>query len=418
MPRRAAPLALRMQFASAFTVMGCLMPFLSKLLEDRGLGDEAIGVVLGAYGLAVLFSPVLATLLADLGHETRRLLALCFAGSALAAGWLAVADTFTTLYAAYLLFAVCFVSIVPLQDALFFRQATTDPHATDAAAYTRVRVWGTAGFILPSLVLWALLHHNSELHAIAWAAVAFCGLGLLNATRLPATPPPTPKSAEVSRAAVADATPPPKPPTRPSVPTLDAVRLGLRPPWRGYLLGQWLLGAAVFAYYGFQPLYLTDTIGLDDQYLGLVVALGVAVEVGWMLAFGWLVRRFGYRRVVVGCGLVVTLRFTLLAAVPTLPVALATQLLHGPMVLAMHVAPPVLLNTAADDTTRSSVQGVYQTVVLGTARLAGAGVAGLIAAAHGYPSLMAALAAVTLAAAVVHAVALRRFAHSTPAVRE
>ncbi len=316
--------------------------------------------------------------------------------------------------------------------------AVASPSAKPAA-YHHVRAWGTAGFVLPALGLWwwmelgrsaptEVLMDGSSIAgdlpgdlAGRFAAAMGGGLGVilliscsvamigaLNALWLPGAARPRREGNPTAPTPTAS-----KPSTaRQRVPTLAAIGACLQRPQGPYLAGQWLLAAGVFAFYFYQPLYLSKVIGIPDAYLGLVVGLGVLLELFWMVAFGRILRALGTRRVILIGGLIVSLRFGLLAAVPTLFVALATQLMHGPMVLAMHVAPPVLLNKAASKEARASVQGVYQTIVLGTARIAAAFAAGAVAGAndgHHYSAVMGLACAACTAGLLVHWLTIRRW---------
>jgi len=391
--------------------MGCLLPFMAKLLADRGLSDEQVGYVLGAYGVAVMISPWLMTALADLGVPTRLLLAGCFLGTGVFAALIGVTTDLPALYAVHLFMCLSWVPVIPLQDSLYFSKQHTHPKTTPP--YTRVRVWGTVGFVAASFALWAVLtiggaSFGLDLSVITVVGAVAAGLGMVNTFWLRDKQPAQAKT-ETETETV---TPPtagesiPRAETQKRIPTLVAARACLQPKMAMYLTGQWLLGVATFSYYAYLPLYLSRTVGFADQWLGLIVASGVVLEIGWVLILNRLIQRFGQRTVVVSGALLIALRLVLLALFPNPVMAVANQLLHGPMVLVMHVCPPMVLNRHAPPQARGSIQGVYATGILGTARLLGLAVAGHVAARFDYPGVMGAGVLLSIIAAALFAAAL------------
>src|SRR5258708_3170374 len=69
-----APHSTKPQYFLAYAVLGSVVPFLSVLLAERGLKREQIGTVWAVSNLAVIFTPLLITLLADTAVAARVLL--------------------------------------------------------------------------------------------------------------------------------------------------------------------------------------------------------------------------------------------------------------------------------------------------------------------------------------------------------
>jgi PPP family 3-phenylpropionic acid transporter len=98
-----------------------------------------------------------------------------------------------------------------------------------------------------------------------------------------------------------------------------------------------------------------------------------------MFAVGALVRALGFKGALV-LGLVCSaLRFAIMALWPSPFWAVATQGLHGIMVITLHVLPPMYLDGLARDAYRTSMQGLYTMVVVGLTRLVGNQVGGRLA---------------------------------------
>ncbi|GAA2758803.1 hypothetical protein GCM10009872_41630 [Actinopolymorpha rutila] len=142
----------------------------------------------------------------------------------------------------------------------------------------------------------------------------------------------------------------------------------------------WLLPlVAVTAYSTFYPLMATEVVGLSPRWLGLVTNLGVLVEIAYMAAFGWLVRRLGWRWLMVLGAATATIRVALLAAFPTIGVVVGTQVVHGMVIIVSMVAGRVILDRRAPDAIRHTTQGLYAMLVLGGGRIVGSAFGGLVA---------------------------------------
>lgn len=378
MARSRAVRGLRTQYLLAYGAIGCLGPFLPVYLsQEQGLTSAEIGAVLGVGGFAVLLTPVLLTRFADLGIQTRLLLAGAFVGGALALAGLSITTGFLTAATFYLLFSLAERPVGALQDGLYFRArrlAAADEYTPD---FHRMRVWGTFGFIVPSVTLYVLVDRTGSTAIILALAIAFGVAAAINTRRLPAA------EAQIAELSRTTAHPVRTPTIAPDPSRAQITRVALRHLMQGelrtFIGGMFLIGMASAAWYGFYPLYLTEAVGVDERAIGLFFNVGVVLEIGWMYAFGRLLRRFGLRRLMMTGAAAETLRLVLLAASPTVLVAVGTQALHGLVVLITAVAPQVFLNERADERIRSSVQGLYTTIVMGAGRLLGSVLAGQLA---------------------------------------
>lgn len=376
--------AIKAQYFLAFAVNGCVLPYLPLFLRDRGLTDVQIGWVIATTGVAVLATPVVLTLLADLKLETRTLLAWTFGlGVAGLCGMLS-SDAFVPILLTHALYAVALFPVMPLQDGLTFEtQSRRKAAGLPEVPYHRIRVWGTFGFILPSLILWAWLTYDDRVSLSLVVGVGFSLLAIGNALLLPRL-----------RTGRAEA------PVRAALPTTEALRVMLRPRVLVFALATWLLGVSIAAYYAFYPLYLKELLGVDAKYVGLISNVGVVIEIAYMLGFGWLRRKLGIRGLMVVGALLIAARFALLAAFPNLFVAIATQAVHGMLVVVVHVAPPLYLDAQAESRYRSSMQGLYAMAITGSSRVVGNAASGYVADIS-YLHVFGAAAAVAMVAALI-----------------
>ncbi|MCH8540256.1 MAG: MFS transporter [Opitutales bacterium] len=339
--------------------MGCLLPYLVIYLrEEVGLRESVIGQLLALSSIAIVISPLIITGLADSRFGGKRLLSWIFLGSTacmLALAW------WGTPWAAFVflgLHMLLFVSVIPLQDGLNFSvQKGRREEGLAETPYHHVRVWGTIGFVVPSLFLFVLFWLGASTVVILYVA-AFVGvLGYINTLRLPSfVAAPAVKKQKGKKH---------------GVPTMEAIRVFANP--RMVVIGAGLflahLGSA--AYFGFYPLYLTREIGLSERSAGLVFNIGVVVEIVFILGFGWALRKLGLRRLLVIAMALTALRMFLLAAFPTVGMAIVSQVFHGMVVIALQVGPVLFLNSLAGDHFRSSIQGFYTMAIAGSSRVVG-----------------------------------------------
>ena len=355
--------SIKAQYLLAFGTLGSLLPFLSVYLEARGLTKPQIGDVFGISSAAVIFTPVVITFLADAHVSSRKLLLGIYTLSAVLLAVVMRVEGFAAILFFYCLYSLAFSPMIAVQDGLNFSiQRARAAMGLREAPYHVVRVWGSVGYILPGVVLFVLLRYGAHVNAVPATAIAFCLVGAINTAKLP------------DPRAVLAAT------GRSRLPTLGALRAMLEPHVLIFCIAMWLIHVAIIGFYGFYPLYLTQTIGIDRQWVGLIASVGVVIEIGYMLSFGILQRRIGFRGLMLLGFSLTAVRFWMMAAYPNLGVAVGTQIVHGLMALVVHVAPPIFLNHHADESYRSSMQGLYAMLVMGTGRLVGGMISGRLAA--------------------------------------
>ena len=165
---------------------------------------------------------------------------------------------------------------------------------------------------------------------------------------------------------------------RTSLPTTDALKTLFGPGTRVFCLAMFLAFMSAITYYNLFPHYLRDIAGVPEGKIGLVMSLGVVLEIFFMLGFGPLRRRLRLKGVLVLGLTAMVVRMTLLAVIPGVWTALGVQVLHGMEALALYVVPVMYIDRLAGDRFRSSIQGAYMMTVLAGSRMLGALVSGWI----------------------------------------
>eukprot|EP00752_Nemacystus_decipiens_P013755 g12208.t1 len=405
--------ALSRQFLITFAAMGAILAYLPVLLKQRltepidllgmTLGSSAqVGLILSTTGLAIILTPVVMTALADTRLQSRSILAVLFSVSALTCTWQALSHDFTSLFISHTVFAFFFWPLAALQDGLVFAANQQASSAGKAETpYHRVRTYGTVGFAIPLAGLYFLIGpgEGKDVSIALWLGVGICVLGMVNALTLPRV-----QLGQARRARFREPAPSDNKLSR--LPTFAAARVLFRGPALLFCLCLFLAHIGNSAYYGFYSIYLTDTVGFAENWVGPITMLGVVLELGVMTTVGLMTARFGLKRLIVfGLG-VMALRFALLGALPNQHVAVWTQVLHGITVVAIYVVPPIYLNALAGDHFRSSIQGLYAMTVFGPSRIIGNILGGELAD-QSLPTMFIVFACSTLLAVIGLAVFMR-----------
>lgn len=367
-------LRLKAQYFLAYAVEGSVGPYLAVFFaQDQGLTAAQIGAVMAAASIAVFITPVALSALADTRLRETRLLAGTLFVSAMLLLLLFDSSGYVQTLVVFALFSLAYEPTKPLQDGLFFT-AQRFGHLP-GVPFHRVRVWGTLGYMVPGGLAYLLLTGDRSVGLVLLLA---CGLATMSAVNSGLLPHPGQSHrTETNRSEGPSA-------LRTTVGQMwgslgAAGRILRRRRVLLFMAAMGLLQSAHTAYRTFYPLYVTDSVGIPPEWLGLIANVGVALEIGYMTAFGWFTQRLGWRRfMLLGCGAQAG-RLAVLAAFPTVAAAVGTQVVHGLVVIVTVVASRIFLDEEADDATRHTIQGLFTMLVVGGSRIVGSLGAGAIA---------------------------------------
>ncbi len=367
--------AIKAQYFFSYAVMGSLVPLLSVYLRaEKGFEAFDVGLSSALMSVAMVISPALITLLADKRIDTRRILAVAFTFTALVLGAIYFSGPVWMTLALFLLYGMGFVAMLPLQDGFYFSCAEQCRlKAQPVSSYPMIRVWGTTGFIVPSLILYGLIEfYHFPSSVIMPCAVVFCLLSMINSFRLPKLNPVEVVESDESGDSSKDE-------KKGGLPTVAALKVLISPEARFLSLGLVLAFTATTAYYGYISLYYAKVIGIKESQIGLYLSIGVVLEIGFTLMMPFLQRWIRLKGILIAGLFFMALRMLLLAAFPNIWTVLLTQIGHGVEALALYVVPVMFFNRLAGNEFRNSIQGVYTMMVGGTSRVMGGLIAGVVA---------------------------------------
>lgn len=370
-------LRLSLLYGALFTVIGLQLPYWPVWLEGRGLGPEAIGLLVGAaFWGKVVTNPSIAHHVDRHGRRKGVMVALAVVASACFALFLAV-DGLWGMLALSVLGWSLFAGLMPLSETLTMGLTTRG-----RLDYGRVRLWGSLTFIAAAMLGGWVLERSPTTEVVLWLILV--GMALIVAATL-------------------------------AVPEVPAVkRAGSRLPFRAlfrdraYVL---FLGTASLTqvshtvYYAFATLHWRNA-GLDGGTIGGLWALGVIAEVVLFAASGRVVARFGAERLLMAGAAAGILRWSVLA-VTTDPWLLApAQVLHALTFGCTHLGAMHFIARRVDGGLTARAQATYSSVAMGLAPGLGMLVAGRLYGAFGGLAFLA-TALVALAGALCGAALLK-----------
>jgi len=347
----------RAAYVAFFAAIGAFAPYIPIYYQSLGLRLDAVGLLGALSAAAGLVGAPLWGAAADRFGTSRLVLPAAAGGAALAAAMLGVVRGPLLVVLAVGLLAVAMGGVAPILDA-----RALETVADDRNRYGRLRVWGSASFIVASLFTgWLIESRGIGLLFVVLisglAATAVVGFGLRSRDRVP------------------------------SLRRLEGISLVLRSPALGpFLLAALLIWSAATAINGFFSIRLVE-IGAPESVVGAAWALGALVEIPLMVAFPALGARFGAERLLlVGAGLFVLRAIAVVLLHDPLLVTLSMGLHGGAFALSL-VGGVTYVSRHAPAGAAATAQGVLNGTTFGLATILGPGLGGLMAPTLGLPGM-------------------------------
>ncbi|HRX72325.1 MAG TPA: MFS transporter [Candidatus Competibacteraceae bacterium] len=351
-----------------FATLGVLLPYWGLYLLALGFAPARIGELLAISQVTKVIAPNLWGWLGDhTGQRIRIVRWACLATVLCFVGIYAAGGSYSRLALVTLLFSFFWNAALPQFEVVTLNHLGEQVHR-----YSRVRLWGSVGFIGAAVGMgWVV-----EDWGVATVPTALLGLFTvlwLNSLVVPESikapdPQPTPPIGQVLR----------------------------RPAVIAFFIACFLNQAAHGPYYGFFSLYL-ETFGYSREFIGLMWGLGVAVEVAMFVFMHRLLPRFGPRRLLLAALTMATLRWLLIGHfAANLPVLLFAQTLHAFTFGVFHAASIHLVHQFFPGALQGRGQALYSSLSFGAGNAVGSLAAGYLWQGLG-PAMMFNLAAILAA---------------------
>lgn len=362
-----------------FALLGATAPFLGLYFEHLGFSPARIGELVA---IPMLMRCVAPNLWGWLGDVSGRRLAIVRLGAICTLGAF-VLVLFDKSYA--------WLALVMALHAFFWHavlpqfEVITLAHLREQSArYSRIRLWGSIGFICTVVGLGLLFEHVS-LDAYPWALILVMSGIVLSSFLVPsATPAPPSEPGDGS----------------------GFLRQLRRPGVLAFFACVGLMQLSHGPYYTFLSIHL-EALGYTRSVIGLLWALGVLAEILLFLVMGRLLARFSLRSILLASFLLAALRWLLLGQFAEhLVVLLFAQVLHAATFGSFHVAAVHFVQRSFGHRQQGQGQALYATLA-GTGGALGALYAGYAWKGLGPGVTFAIASLAALAAAVIIAVRLQ-----------
>jgi MFS transporter, PPP family, 3-phenylpropionic acid transporter len=319
-----------------FASLGAMLPFWGPYLKARGFAPAEIGELMAVIMVSKLIAPNILGWIADhTGHRmpivrlASLLSTLCFVGVFYVEGfwWLALV---------MMLFSFFWNASLPQFEAV------TMSHLKDRIQhYSRIRLWGSIGFILTVGVLGLLLETRGV--EVVPQAVLLLYIGIFLFSLI------VPEKGAV----------------HPAVAQGSIMQVLRRPEVLALLVVTFLMQASHSTYYAFYSIYMEEA-GYSSSAIGELWALGVLAEVGVFLIMHRLLQRWGARRVLIASLVITVMRWTLVGLAPeNLLLVLLAQLMHAATFGTFHAAAIHLIHHYFVGRHQGRGQALYSSVSFG-----------------------------------------------------
>lgn len=339
-----------------FAFVGVSSPYFGQYLQHLGFSAFEIALLISQMQLMRIVAPNVWGWLADHGGQRLGIIRLSSALAILAVCSFYFVAGFWAWWIALGAMAFFWSASLPLFEGL-----TLDKLKQHGGDYSRVRLWGSVGFIVTVSAAGWLLDRlpidsiRGMLLAMLVGIMAFAWLARDPFAQRPAAP------------------------HEPLWPVLRSPRVA------ALLACCFAMSAAHGAYYLFFSIYLAG-LGYSQTAIGLLWSLGVLAEIGVFLFMAPLFRRFSTRHILLACFAAAVLRFLLIAwSADVLVWLVVAQLMHALSFGAFHSASIQSVNRWFPASCQARGQALYSSLSFGAGGLLGGLVAGALWDAAGGP---------------------------------
>lgn len=330
-----------------FAFIGAFSPYFGLYLQSLNFSAWDIGLLMSQMQLMRLFGPNLWGWLADrFGH---RMAIIRLAGAIALAGFTAFfwLDKLPAMLLAMAVLAFFWSAALPLVETLTF-----DHLREESGRYSRIRLWGSIGFIVAVMGTGAVLDMAPPV-GVLWV----CWGILLGILVLAAVVPEAPLIKHAHD----------------GLPIGEILR---QPKVRALMAACFAMSAAHGAFYVFYSIHLAGH-GYSKTEVGALWSLGVVAEIVVFMLMARLSRRFSLHTILLACFAAAVLRFLLMGwGVESVAVMILVQLMHGLTFGAYHASSIAAVNAWFPGRAQARGQALYSSLSFGAGGLLGALISG------------------------------------------
>ncbi|WP_415896463.1 MFS transporter [Neptuniibacter sp. QD72_48] len=336
-----------------FALLGALVPYWSLYLKSFQFDAQTIGSLMALLQLSRIVAPNLWGWMAD--KSGKRVEIVRFGALMTCIMFVGIFWQTTALGIGLVMLGFSFFWNAVLPQ---FEVITLSQLGKEKSRYSRIRLWGSIGFIVTVAGLGALLD-NIDIRWLPWILLVLMVLIWLNTLFIP------PATAQLDAAQI-------------SADNRSFMQLLLRPQVMVFFIICFLVQFAHGAYYTFYSVLMVD-VGFSRSEVGVLWAVGVIAEVIIFIYMHWMIQRWGIRNIMLVSLLLCVVRWWLIGLVPeNLWIMLFAQTLHAATFGTLHAVGIALVHQYFTEKTHGQGQALFSSVGFGLGGALGAYVSGLL----------------------------------------
>lgn len=326
--------------------VGAFVPYWGLYLQSEQFSAADIGILMSLFQISRIFAPNFWGWLAD--HTKKRVTWIKLTALLGLVGFIAVfwAHGFWWLFFVMAALSLFTSSTLPLSESLVLAHlATTNGH------YSRIRMWGSLGFIVAAVILGFLIDAFG-IKSLLWFLLAVQVMLYLLTFKLP-------------EAVVAPH----------SHDQFSVWQIVKQPAVIALLVGCSLMVTAHGVLYNFYSIYLAEH-GYSKTMIGFLWAIGVICEIGVFMMMPKIMSRFTLKTILLISLALAVIRFSMIGLTPDqLPLLLLAQCLHAFTFGSFHAASVEVITQFFNGRHQAKGQAIYNSVAYGVGGTVG-GLAG------------------------------------------
>ena len=316
--------------------VGSFVPYWGIYLQSENFSPSSIGILLSLFQISRIVAPNFWGWLADhTGHRVKWIKLTSFLGLI---GFIGIfwAKGFFWIFLVMLALSLFTSSTLPLAESLTLAHlATTDGH------YSRIRLWGSIGFIVASLFLGYLIDLQG-INILLWVLLIAQAIIFFLSNTIPETQDIQHKTNDLSIWKI--------------IKTPSVIAL---------LLGCTLMVSAHGVLYNFYSIYLKDH-GYSSGTIGWLWAVGVICEILIFMAMPKILQRYSLKAILLMSLFLGVIRFILIGASPDhLYLLFIAQMFHAATFGSFHAASIEVIAYYFKGRNQTRGQAIYNSVAYG-----------------------------------------------------
>lgn len=336
-----------------FALLGALVPYWTLYLKSFEFDAATIGSLMALLQLSRIVAPNLWGWLADRSGKRVEIVRFGALMTCLMFVGIFWQDTALGIGLVMLGFSFFWNAVLPQFEVITLKQL-----GEHRDKYSRVRLWGSIGFIVTVVGIGALLDVIS-ISWLPWLMLIIMVLIWINSLLIP-------QSASFQSA---------------QIDTLNSetfLKLVLRPQVLAFFVICFLVQFGHGAYYTFYSV-LMESVGFSRSEIGFLWAIGVIAEVVLFIYMHLMIKRWGLRNIMIVSLILCVIRWLIIGYIPhDLELMVFAQILHAATFGALHAVGIALVHHYFTETTQGQGQALFSSLGFGLGGALGAFISGLM----------------------------------------